>query len=676
MPIQRLLLFLGAFLVNSWVSKSFCSHLNVGKRLLIRNCAGESKFIESIKNRGIGTSNVVLIVDADNVRGKSGFRLSKEGLLHACKEMARRSPFLSVLVVFDHGSREEAFMLPISEDEEEGYARGPSLARGVGVVFAGPGKSADDVIARDVPYFQTSKSRGVLGEGTIIGVVTHDMELRKRCRPKPVRLTKKERKKESKRRASLGISEEKDPLPLEVKIISSKLLAEYAEEILAGERDVAASSMEEENEDSSALALAARKRFLTQEVTLRARLSEGEAELSSCINHKFKPRLEAEVASLRKRVAALEKEGPLLVDELQALSESQVQARLAMVRVDAHVEETWERVLLAERLRLALCRDRTSNGVYGGGRGPLGVAADSAIDAYVRQINSVNSPPSPAAEAVFLAISVYPSSANADANEDVPAAMPSQVEGYAVDPVVVNVRGEETFFPLVLSQREVSEGRWASLGDVNHPRNRAVQEMRDCHGVRGVWPSALAASRALAGVEGRGIKMVELGAGAGLPSLYASCSESLRGVFKEVLATDVEAIPLAFLSAAYDAHSQVQRDGCRFSTAIVDVTEKGDTEGLLNDSIGCVVAADLLYQEDVASALGRLLGSWVSQKALTKTFCRLIVVDPGRAGRGAFLEAFRDASGKDPYFEDVHVDSEDVFDGSNVSSVGMLVFKL
>ena len=52
------------------------------------------------------------------------------------------------------------------------------------------------------------------------------------------------------------------------------------------------------------------------------------------------------------------------------------------------------------------------------------------------------------------------------------------------------------------------------------------------------------------------------------------------------------------------------------------------------------------------------------------------MVDPGRAGRGAFLEAFRDASGKDPYFEDVHVDSEDVFDGSNVSSVGMLVFKL
>ena len=107
----------------------------------------------------------------------------------------------------------------------------------------------------------------------------------------------------------------------------------------------------------------------------------------------------------------------------------------------------------------------------------------------------------------------------------------------------MNVCDKEVLFPLVLSQREVSEGKWTSLGDVNHPRNRAVREMRDSHGVMGVWPCSLTAAQILSGVKGKGLKMVELGAGAGLPSLYASCSRSLHGVFREVLATDVESVP-------------------------------------------------------------------------------------------------------------------------------------
>ena len=95
------------------------------------------------------------------------------------------------------------------------------------------------------------------------------------------------------------------------------------------------------------------------------------------------------------------------------------------------------------------------------------------------------------------------------------------------------------------------------------------------------------------------------------------------------------------------------------------MTEEKQTDGLL-DEVDCVVAADLLYEEDVSSALGQLLGDWVSQKDANNALYHLVVVDPSRRSRDAFLQAFRDASGKDAFFEEVHVDSEDVFDGSSV----------
>ena len=49
------------------------------------------------------------------------------------------------------------------------------------------------------------------------------------------------------------------------------------------------------------------------------------------------------------------------------------------------------------------------------------------------------------------------------------------------------------------------------------PRNRAVREMRDSHGVMGVWPCSLTAAQILSGVKGKGLKMVELGAGRACP---------------------------------------------------------------------------------------------------------------------------------------------------------------
>ena len=254
-------------------------------------------------------------------------------------------------------------------------------------------KSADDVIARDVPYFQNLILEGVLEEETVIGVVTHDMKLRKRCRPKSVRLSKKRDKKKVEGEASRFVANGQGSQP-EVKIVSSTLLVEYAEEILANAdaQDVATYHTRVTKNDSSTLFTSAQIELLMQEQTLRAKLKERESLLSSCVNRKVKPRLEAEVTSLQKRVAVLNKEGHLLQKGLQTMPLSQMQSGLAMVRVNEFIEESWGR-LLAERLRLVLCEDRDAR--HREKKRHWTCVADAAIYAYVRQVNNFNGPAPP-----------------------------------------------------------------------------------------------------------------------------------------------------------------------------------------------------------------------------------------------------------------------------------------
>lgn len=102
--------------------------------------------------------NTIVIVDGDNVRGKTKFSATKEQLcedldllVHSCGISDR------VVLMYDHGNEHEAFL----------YS---SLA----VCFSGPGKSADDIIARDVVWFQRRFQCPVV-------VVTADSGLKTRC---------------------------------------------------------------------------------------------------------------------------------------------------------------------------------------------------------------------------------------------------------------------------------------------------------------------------------------------------------------------------------------------------------------------------------------------------------------------------------------------------------------
>ncbi|KAJ1440531.1 hypothetical protein B484DRAFT_443407 [Ochromonadaceae sp. CCMP2298] len=117
----------------------------------------------------------IILIDGDNVRGKTKFSVDKERL---CEDVERWSEAAGVRgrvgIVFDHAQRHQAFVLP----------------SGLCVVFAGPRKSADDVLSRDVRWVQ-----GNLGVGVM--VITEDLLLRRRCRTnaQSSRLSQKKAKK-------------------------------------------------------------------------------------------------------------------------------------------------------------------------------------------------------------------------------------------------------------------------------------------------------------------------------------------------------------------------------------------------------------------------------------------------------------------------------------------------
>ncbi|KAJ8609039.1 hypothetical protein CTAYLR_008708 [Chrysophaeum taylorii] len=100
-----------------------------------------------------------ILIDGDNVRGKSGFRATKDSLLGAVSQWASAGLESPATVYYDHGPRADAF--------ERNDVR---------VVFSGPRLSADDAIARDVRY--------VLERSTLkrIAVVTSDTNLVTRCK--------------------------------------------------------------------------------------------------------------------------------------------------------------------------------------------------------------------------------------------------------------------------------------------------------------------------------------------------------------------------------------------------------------------------------------------------------------------------------------------------------------
>lgn len=218
-----------------------------------------------------------------------------------------------------------------------------------------------------------------------------------------------------------------------------------------------------------------------------------------------------------------------------------------------------------------------------------------------------------------------------------------------------------------------------SIAHPDHPLQVMLSSLKDPYGAMDIWPCAYLATEQIhllclsSKVENlRNYSVVEFGAGAGLPSL--ACLEMEA---RQVFAFDIEPLPLAFLRAAVPPPLR-----CRL------ITKEFDLRQLQYDSFEpqeahIYIASDILYKEDVASSLAVFLAH-----SLVHNGAELIVTDPGRKGRAAFLSTFvrtvRSLAGSDD-FEAEFIDqalplwaavSEDPFDGSSqASTVGLLTWR-
>jgi hypothetical protein len=116
------------------------------------------------------TSNpdIAILIDVENIRGKTNFELTHSELLDRLMIWAsfRNHAFGRTIAVIDHGSKPTAHLLSRPSDNNNGIC----------VTFAGPVLKADDIIARDTKWLldETSVTRVI--------VFTADRELSFRSR--------------------------------------------------------------------------------------------------------------------------------------------------------------------------------------------------------------------------------------------------------------------------------------------------------------------------------------------------------------------------------------------------------------------------------------------------------------------------------------------------------------
>ena len=129
------------------------------------------RFLELTSN-----PNIAIVIDVENVRGKTAFELDHADLLDRLMVWVtlRKHALGRTLVVIDHGSKASAHLLHHhGQNEEQG------LGNPLCVTFAGPIVKADDIIARDVNWLISNPESTNTNH---VVVITADQELSWRCR--------------------------------------------------------------------------------------------------------------------------------------------------------------------------------------------------------------------------------------------------------------------------------------------------------------------------------------------------------------------------------------------------------------------------------------------------------------------------------------------------------------
>ena len=142
--------------------------------------------------------NVCILIDLENVRGKTSFELDHSDLLDRLLIWTSLRGYASgrTIVVIDHGSKSTAHLLSSHYSGSDGGV-GDSIPdeAALCVTFAGPNIKADDVIARDIPWLLSSSSsskHNVCVEHVV--VITADNELSWRCRSAASKTARRDRR--------------------------------------------------------------------------------------------------------------------------------------------------------------------------------------------------------------------------------------------------------------------------------------------------------------------------------------------------------------------------------------------------------------------------------------------------------------------------------------------------
>ena len=203
--------------------------------------------------------NLAILIDAENLRGKTNFELSHADLFDRILIWAQLRNYAHgrTIVVVDHGSEASAHFLSKKQQ------------RGVCITFAGPQVKADDIIARDTEWLLHQQNvHSVL-------VITADRELSFRCR----------------HFANLdGVSTNKERRKLKKKSRKGRQLAiqRYNELEVDDDQDESGTNVTESMSNQNTtmrVNVIHSKRFLEDmEVTMKEWLMEAEAQLPAVSN--------------------------------------------------------------------------------------------------------------------------------------------------------------------------------------------------------------------------------------------------------------------------------------------------------------------------------------------------------------------------------------------------------
>lgn len=311
----------------------------------------------------------ILIVDGDNLRGKTKFAVSKKKMFQDLQQFIVQKHIASkVILFFDHGMVEDALSLMPTLDFE--------------ISFSGPGKTADDAISALILPLQRKYSKDIV-------LVTEDAGLRKRCRLQST---------DSRRNRKLAKQIEDTETVLSNKhklyIVTSPSFARVLYDLKPDDSSIAAdnrrlepASTEEGKSKGSFVNLSlrpvkdrlhgldpetyAKLETMKGEINLLIQLQNTQQKIKREVSLKGMKRAKKESPSLIGRYKSLAEQLRQLTalneidpNDVESLNESVVysivsQASKCLESVRASgcvlgIEETWQRVILAEELRLAL----------------------------------------------------------------------------------------------------------------------------------------------------------------------------------------------------------------------------------------------------------------------------------------------------------------------------------